>query len=58
MSMHGPYTFTNGKGETFKVEVIIDPHKIAQALAQKAYNSSQGITTACSGGVMVKLEEV
>lgn len=58
MSMHGPYEFTDGNGKRFKVEVILDPHKIAQALAQKARHSSDGITTACAKGVIVKLEEV
>lgn len=58
MSMHGPYTFTDRNGKQFKVEVILDPHKIALALAQKARHSPDGMTTACSKGVIVKLEEV
>lgn len=58
MSMHGPYTFTDRGGKTFRVEVILDPHKIALALAQKARESAEGITTACAKGVIVKLEEV
>lgn len=55
MSIHGPYTFTDRSGKQFKVEVLLDPHKIALALAQKARESTEGITTACAKGVIVQL---
>lgn len=57
MSMHGPYRFLDTSGRVFHVEVVIDPHKIAQALAQKAQRNGNGVTTACAGGVLVKIEK-